>query len=189
MNSTVTMDGEAQMNGLMPGAYLKQQRESRGLTPEYVATKLHLRVKVVLQLESDDYPNMPEAVFVKGYIRAYAKILGVSSDTLLNAYNQLFPSSEQKSEKVVWQSKRQKYKSERAMRWMTGLFVAAAVTTVAIWWGKTNDMHTVVSHVDAQNVKVAYKKHVKVKPEDVNQLKQLLSVDDNVSLLEKGSAR
>ncbi len=59
-----------------PGAQLAALREQHGYTAEYVASKLHLRVCMIERLEADDYQDMPEPVFIKGYLRAYAHLPG-----------------------------------------------------------------------------------------------------------------
>ncbi|MDP1603785.1 MAG: helix-turn-helix domain-containing protein [Legionella sp.] len=136
--NTLTTDDSSQNTQENPGAQLARIRDKRGFTKEYVAGKLHLRVRVIELLEADDYKQMPEPVFIKGYFRAYAKLLGVSPEPFLQTFNNQY-SLEQKPEKALWQSKRESNKGELVVRWVTGLVAIAAIIAVSFWWQKNKD--------------------------------------------------
>ncbi len=75
--------------GTGPGSRLCQARVGLGLSREEVAQRLHLSLRQVLALESDDYVNLPGPTYVRGYLRAYANLVGLKSDNILAAYNAL----------------------------------------------------------------------------------------------------
>lgn len=125
-------------NQVKPGMQLAQAREAKGYSQEYVAGKLHLRVRIIELLEDDDYEQMPEPVFIKGYIRAYAKLLAVPGEPLLEIFNTLY-SSERKLEKALWQSKRESNKNEHIVRVLTGIIAVGAIVAVGFWWQKNKD--------------------------------------------------
>lgn len=138
MNTTVAMD-EVQKNDLeKPGAQLAHVREKKGYSQEYVAGKLHLRVRIIELLEADNYQQMPEPVFIKGYLRAYAKLLSISPDPLLEAFNEI-NTTERKPEKALWQGKRESNKGERFVRWLTAIVAVSALVAVGVWWQKNRD--------------------------------------------------
>ncbi|WP_131783034.1 helix-turn-helix domain-containing protein [Legionella gresilensis] len=137
MSTTIIMD-EVNQTSDSPGLQLARLREKKGFTQEYVAGKLHLRVKVIELLESDDYDNMPEPVFIKGYLRAYAKLLGVSPEPFLQVFNSRY-TFERKPEKALWQSRRETNKGERFVRWFTGFVAIAAIIAIGLWWQKNKD--------------------------------------------------
>ncbi len=89
MNSLDSTPAQYAQPDSYPGALLARARESKGLSQEYVAGKLHLRKRVIELLELDQYDDMPQAVFVQGYLRAYAKLLGLSPTSYLEQYNLL----------------------------------------------------------------------------------------------------
>ncbi len=66
-----------------PGARLAAYREERGWTVEQVASQLNLAPRQIVALESDDYPSLPGMPIVRGFIRAYAKLLKVDAAPLL----------------------------------------------------------------------------------------------------------
>jgi cytoskeleton protein RodZ len=66
-----------------PGAQLAAARESRGMSVADVAHQLKLSPWQVEALESGDYRRLPGAVFVRGFIRNYARLLKIDSALLL----------------------------------------------------------------------------------------------------------
>jgi len=68
------------------GRRLRIARQSRGMTQEHVAEELHLNPAVIEALEREDYKSLPEPVFVTGYIRKYANLVGLDPKLLVAAY-------------------------------------------------------------------------------------------------------
>lgn len=77
----------AQANGAMPtpGAVLAAARVARGASLEDVSRSLKLSVAQVMALEADDHSQFSGAVFVRGFIRNYARLLHVDIEPLLPA--------------------------------------------------------------------------------------------------------
>ncbi len=69
-----------------PGAALCAARESLGITCREVAEALNLPLRVVEAIEVNDYEKLPVAVFTRGYIRAYAKLLELDADPIVARY-------------------------------------------------------------------------------------------------------
>lgn len=83
----------------LPGQRLKVAREAAGLAPADVAERLRLSTTIVKALEADDYERLPGAAFVKGYLRNYAKLVGLPADDIANLYQQI-RDEEQPAESV-----------------------------------------------------------------------------------------
>lgn len=64
------------------GALLQEKRLRKGLTEENVAAQLKITSRLVRAIEEGDMDSMPHAVYARGFIRAYAKLLGVDDDTI-----------------------------------------------------------------------------------------------------------
>lgn len=139
MNTTLIMDELVDNHKIKPGTHLAALRKERGYSQDYIAGKLHLRVRIIELLEADDYHHMPEPVFIKGYIRGYAKLLDVPSEPLLAQFNGLYSSSEQKLDKALWQSRRETHRGEHAVRWFTIVLSIGALVAVAVWWYANKD--------------------------------------------------
>ena len=72
-----------------PGRMLHQARKELRLAPEDVAQILHLSSKQIIALEQDDYNRLPGPTYVRGYLRSYAQLLGLSPEKVLDSYNGL----------------------------------------------------------------------------------------------------
>lgn len=84
------MSQEAQTNSnAAPGARLRAERERRGQAVGDIAAQLRLDGSVIQALEADDYDRLPAAIFVKGYIRSYGKLMQMDVDALWFDYRAL----------------------------------------------------------------------------------------------------
>jgi len=63
-----------------PGARLKAAREARGMALAQAARGLRLPVATLAALEADDQSALPGPAYVAGYLRAYARLLGLPPD-------------------------------------------------------------------------------------------------------------
>ena len=61
------------------GALLRERRIHKGLTEENVAAQLKITSRLVKAIEEGDMESMPHAVYARGFIRAYAKLLAVDA--------------------------------------------------------------------------------------------------------------
>jgi cytoskeleton protein RodZ len=68
-----------------PGATLLAERRSQGLSLGDIARQLKLSVRQVEALERDEYGGFSGSVFVRGFLRNYAKLLRLDPDRLLEA--------------------------------------------------------------------------------------------------------
>lgn len=72
--------------GLSAGQRLAQARERAGLSHEQVADKLKLDAHTVVALENSDYRVIGAAVFVRGFLRRYAQLVGESPSEIEALY-------------------------------------------------------------------------------------------------------
>lgn len=69
-----------------PGEQLRNAREALGLACEDVASELRLDLKIIKALEENDLSHLPEPVFTAGYLRSYARMVGLPPDKLVKQY-------------------------------------------------------------------------------------------------------
>ena len=60
-----------------PGEYLKRERELRGMAVADLSATLKLSMTTIKAIEEDDYAKLPHSSYVKGFIRAYARQVGL----------------------------------------------------------------------------------------------------------------
>ncbi|PJD95683.1 MAG: DNA-binding protein [Legionella sp.] len=146
------------------GMQLASIRQQKGYTIEYVANKLHLRVRIIELIEQSQFDLLPESVFIKGYLRAYAKLLGVSPEPFLAIFNQHY-SVEKKVDRALWQSKRESYKAEHFIRWFTITFAVGAIIAISMWWHNNREQLHFSKTVSEQSAaeETSSSKHIAVK--------------------------
>jgi len=69
------------------GSLLKKAREARDFSIDHVATQMRLHADVIEALEGDDFSKLPAAIFVRGYIRTYTSLVGISVDSVMELYD------------------------------------------------------------------------------------------------------
>lgn len=74
---------------VLPGERCREAREAMGWTTAEAAKRMHLSHSYLVALEADDYERLPEATFVKGYLKNYAKLLGLPADEIANTFQQM----------------------------------------------------------------------------------------------------
>ena len=75
--------GNNAANHGLPGKALAAQREAMGWTVEQVADQLKMAVRQVTALEAGDYANLPGPAVVRGFVRAYAKVVRLDAAPLV----------------------------------------------------------------------------------------------------------
>ncbi|MGB9428925.1 MAG: RodZ domain-containing protein [Gammaproteobacteria bacterium] len=68
------------------GAGLRSAREARKLSVHKAAQDMHVSDDIIAALERDDYRTLGAPIFVRGHLRNYARMLGLSEDEVLAAY-------------------------------------------------------------------------------------------------------
>lgn len=73
-----------------PGEYLRQIRIAQKKELEEIAREMNMPVKTLTALEKDDYTSLPEATFIKGYYRAYAKYLNADASAIIHRFDEIY---------------------------------------------------------------------------------------------------
>lgn len=76
------------------GAQLRQQRQEQSISTEQVAAKTFIPMRLLTALEEGQSENLPEPVFIQGFIRRYADVLDLDGDALAKSFTtNLFPTT------------------------------------------------------------------------------------------------
>ena len=67
------------------GERLRQAREAAGLSQADVAARLKMPLRVVQSLEVEDWSRLGAPVFVRGQLRSYSKLLGLTIEPVVEA--------------------------------------------------------------------------------------------------------
>lgn len=115
----------------LPGRRLREAREAAGVSREEVAGQMRLNERLVKALEEDDYSTFPSATFVSGYLRSYARILGLPEEDFVKPVNE---SIEPPTLVSTIGSKAQVSSSDLPVKMVTYLLVIVVMVSVSMWW-------------------------------------------------------
>ena len=68
--------------------FLKKEREKKGISLEEIAQKTKISLNNLNAIESGAFEKVPSNVFIKGYIINYTEAIGLSSDEILERFNE-----------------------------------------------------------------------------------------------------
>jgi cytoskeletal protein RodZ len=77
--------GEA-ASGSSFGSWLRRQREARQISLREVADRTKISMRYLQAMEDDRFEVLPAPVFAKGFLREYARYVGLSPDEVVNHY-------------------------------------------------------------------------------------------------------
>jgi len=138
MNATPTDEADIETppeSGV--GQRLLKAREALNLSRDEVAAGLYLKENIVAALEEDNSDALPGPVFVQGYLRKYARLLGIPEEPLLAAYSQQSaPHKRSRKQGPLAGSpiKPEIRSSHTIVRLITWMIVLGLLALVAIWW-------------------------------------------------------
>ena len=76
------------------GQYLRKHRESKRMSVEEISRATRVPMSSVERIESDQFDELPGEVFVRGFLRSYARSLGLLPEEVLARYTA--------SRRIVW---------------------------------------------------------------------------------------
>jgi cytoskeleton protein RodZ len=117
-----------------PGRRLREAREHARMSINSAAAHLRLEVRAVEALEQDDYDRLPEATFVRGYLRNYARLLNLPTEEVILSYNRYAappPVERQAPRNGV---KQQVRSTDWRVRWATYAIVGVLIVLPLVWW-------------------------------------------------------
>jgi cytoskeletal protein RodZ len=116
------------------GEFFRQVRETKGLTIDEVASKTRIRTDFVKALEEGNFARLPDQVFAKGFVRSYARSLGLDEDDAIHRFVQSAGAFYDKQEERERLKARQAEEERRrkANRKAVGVVIGIAVVTLVV---------------------------------------------------------
>ncbi|MCC4265324.1 DUF4115 domain-containing protein [Oceanimonas baumannii] len=131
--------GQEQNNsGIGPGNMLREAREARGWSQQEVARRLNLRLAVIESIDQDHYKAGVALTFLRGYVKAYAKLVGVNEQQTLAAFDGMAGMAQLRSAgPAPMQSFSKKTRQQASDKWLkliSWLVVLGLVASLVFWW-------------------------------------------------------
>jgi cytoskeleton protein RodZ len=126
------------------GSLLKSAREQKGITVEDAATRLHLRPCIVTDIEADCFSNIDSSTYVRGYVKNYARILGVDKEAINNCLARQVPKVTEPAMQS-FSRKTSRQATDSRLMLVTYLIGFLLLALLVVWWLQKP---SVVSDVD-----------------------------------------
>lgn len=160
-------------NRVNPGETLRQARESNGWSLAEVALKLNLTSNSLANLEAGAFDKLPGHTFARGYIRAYAKLLGIDQAVLVQAFDQ-FTGTDAQGSNVhgLGRIEEPTRVSHTILRIVSLLLLIAVVGGGFVWWQdqtsqRNKDLTSnAMEHVEVESADGTTQIHPLDEPED-----------------------
>jgi cytoskeleton protein RodZ len=130
------------LSPISPGKRLREAREAAGLSRGEVALHMRINERKVAALEEDNYEEFPSETFVSGYLRSYAKVLGLPESDFVRPVSStelppsLLPTSN---------DKKQASSMDLPVRMVTYVIVVVIIASLGAWWISQREMVSDVS--------------------------------------------
>ena len=160
-------------NRVNPGETLRQARESNGWSLAEVALKLNLTSTSLANLEAGAFDKLPGHTFARGYIRAYAKLLGIDQTVLVQEFDQ-FTGTDSQGSNVhgLGRIEEPTRVSHTILRIVSLLLLVAVVGGGFVWWQdqaslRSKDLTSnAMEHVEVESADGTTQIHPLDEPED-----------------------
>ncbi|MEO4047595.1 RodZ family helix-turn-helix domain-containing protein [Pseudomonas sp. CAU 1711] len=156
-----------------PGETLRKARESRNLALGDIAQQLNLTAQALRHLETGAFEQLPGHTFARGYIRAYAKLMGLESDRLVAEFDQ-YTGTDATGSSVSSLSRIEE--PARVSQSLLKLFSIAALVALGavgfFWWQGENQRlqeeaaKAKLEHVEVESADGTTEIHPLTEPED-----------------------
>lgn len=119
-----------------PGRLLQAARKRKGLSLDELVGQTMLSRSTLAALEADDFGQLSQPVYVRGYYRKCAKVLDLSEDELINAYAEHADVSEPRPASPGQMAVIPQDVTPRSWRWVNVLWGTAAIIALlaVAWW-------------------------------------------------------
>ncbi|PRA21276.1 RodZ domain-containing protein [Pseudomonas poae] len=160
-------------NRVNPGDTLRQARESNGWSLAEVALKLNLTSTSLANLEAGAFDKLPGHTFARGYIRAYAKLLGIDQAVLVQEFDE-FTGTDSQGSNVhgLGRIEEPVRVSHTILRIVSLLLLIAVIGGGFVWWQdqtsqRNKDLTSnAMEHVEVESADGTTQIHPLDEPED-----------------------
>jgi len=119
------------------GEELRKQREIRGISLKEIADATKIGKRYLEAIEKNDFAALPAPVFSRGFVREYARYLGLTPDEMVDRYMHFVRSDAERNQELPESLRERGSMVEIPSRAGRNLWIFALVLfilTAGIWW-------------------------------------------------------
>jgi cytoskeleton protein RodZ len=122
-------DKAGPVEGASFGEWLRRQREMREISLRDIADRTKISLRYLEAMEADRFDLLPAPIFAKGFLREYARYVGLSPDEVVNHYLAVHQPEEvdQPGDATLMAIERKRKKKGRSWTWGLFLLLAGAL--------------------------------------------------------------
>jgi len=120
------------------GISLRNKREELSYTLEHVSEITRINLTCLRNIEEGNFDNLSGLVFVKGFIRNYAKLLGVDSNWMMEVLNNVYSPNMQNDNNPNEDIREKENKSGGVFLTFGGVFIIACIVGFLYWNSQQN---------------------------------------------------
>ncbi len=140
---------ERRPTGIGPGERLQAARIQQGLSLEDVASRMHLSVSILEAIEENNFDDITAPIFVKGYLRAYARIVSLDEDEMIRQYLDFY-SNEDPPIATTSKTAPELTAADARIKWTTYAVIIVLAALIGAWWWSQRDASEAPISLDAQ---------------------------------------
>lgn len=130
------------------GAVLKAAREEKGWTVGDVSSRLRLMSRQIEAIEAEDFSKLGQPVFARGFVRNYAKLLGIDPDELLGQMTKIRAPVAPEKETVPFKPSEEFWKSFWFIGFVAALIILLAIPVSLYLWLNSDEEEPVAAAVE-----------------------------------------
>ena len=154
MEADTTTNSEIKNDGSeTAGEVLRKKRENIGLSIDHIANQLNLDPKLIELLEKNDYEKFNIETYLKGYLRAYAKVLDLDDDMVVNLYKE---SNPEKTPEILpnVKPKVQRNGTDRSVKLFSYIIGITIALSILVWYQKNFLVQPSEENLKIANIKI-----------------------------------
>lgn len=116
------------------GRYLRAERESKNLSLKEVSESTRIKERLLAAIEEDRYEVLSSPVYVKGFLDAYARYLGLDPNEIVLQYqkiqgDKILPKGPELKQRITSSSRRQRvtFSRKRGYLWLLIIISASLI--------------------------------------------------------------
>jgi len=137
------------------GEKLRQAREERGISISEVAEQTRISPHYLDSIENDDYRTLPGGIFNKGFVKSYAKYVGVDEQEALQDYSRIISQQEGTADDEPKTYKPEVLTDDRTSGLTISTFIFAAIILGLMAWGLITLVNYIQNNQTAANTNTA----------------------------------